>query len=99
MALHDIQKMVMICERMLFFVFSRTGRYFFQVSQFLLLKNEEDWSSMLEKEVTASIVMKETKMQCRMRMKMRVTDLRIMKDRGDDDEDDGQDQDQLKSGS
>ena len=41
-----------------------------------------------------------------MRMKMRVTDLRIMKDRGDDDEDhgdddedDGQDQDQLKSGS
>ena len=37
---------------------------------------------------------------------MRVTDLRIMKDRGDDDEDhgdddedDGQDQDQLKSGS
>ena len=58
---------------------------------------------MLEKEVTASIVMKETKMQCRMRMKMRVTDLRIMKDRGDDDEDHGQDhgqdQDQLKSGS
>ena len=75
------------------------GPNWFQVNQFIILKTEEDWSSMLEKEVTASIVMKETRMQCRMRMKMRVTDLRIMKDRGGDDEDDGQDQDQLKSGS
>ena len=34
-----------------------------------------------------------------MRMKMRVTDLRIMEGRGDDDEDYVQDQDQLKLGS